>query len=370
MAKINVRSPYYIYKTETKLQSAVLNIWIYSGTQTTSRPAAATYSLSSFAINEAVNYEIAELVRDYMTYNADSYETPIVWVDYQLTKVVSGVTSTEALVANKGFYGFGYFEDGINPQNNLGLLQSNNTIVKLDDAPVYLPVDTSKVSDVSFYSNGQQVYNRTILSPNRSAAQIEYVTNTVSPADEFEDRVIDDEGTFEGSLCLNEFLSDVTLFPVDTIYINGTDGVDLIKVKSIEECKYQPLKISFINKFGALQDVWFFKRSNKDLSTSKESFKRNTLVANNYSLNKHQDKNLYKRGNEKMTLNTGYYPEVYNEVFKQMQLSEDAWIEINNEVLPINISDSSFSYKTSLNDKLIDYTVKIDFAFDTINNIR
>ena len=71
-----------------------------------------------------------------------------------------------------------------------------------------------------------------------------------------------------------------------------------------------------------------------------------------------------------MTLNTGYYPEVYNEVFKQMQLSEDAWIEINNEVLPINISDSSFSYKTSLNNKLIDYTVKIDFAFDTINNIR
>jgi len=53
-----------------------------------------------------------------------------------------------------------------------------------------------------------------------------------------------------------------------------------------------------------------------------------------------------------------------------MQLSEDAWIEINNEVLPINISDSSFSYKTNLNDKLINYTVQIDFAFDTINNIR
>ena len=305
-----------------------------------------------------------------MTYDASEYETPIVWVDYQIRKIVSGVSGFEPLSQNKGFYGYGYFEDGVNPQNDLGLLQSNNTIVKLDDAPVYLPVDTSKVSDVSFYSNGQQVYNRTILSPNRSAGQIEYVTNTVSPADEFEDRVIDDGGTFEGSLCLNEFLSDVTLFPVDTIYVNGTDGVDLIKVKSIEECKYQPLKISFINKFGALQDVWFFKRSNKDLSTKKESFKRNTLVANNYELDNHQQKNLFKIGNEKMTLNTGYYPEVYNEVFKQMQLSEDAWIEINNEVIPINISDSSFSYKTSLNDKLIDYTVKIDFAFDTINNIR
>ena len=370
MAKINVRSPYYVYLNETKLTFASIKIWIYSGVQTTSRPTLETYNLSALAVNNTINFEIAELVKDYMTYDASEYETPIVWVDYEITKTVSGSDTTLPIVLNKGFYGYGYFEDGVNPQNDLGLLQSNNTIVKLDDAPVYLPVDTSKVSDVSFYSNGQQVYNRTISNPNRSEGQIEYVTNTVSPADEFEDRVIDDGGTFEGSLCLNEFLSDVTLFPVDTIYVNGTDGVDLIKVKSIEECKYQPLKISFINKFGALQDVWFFKRSNKDLSTSKESFKRNTLVANNYELDNHQQKNLFKIGNEKMTLNTGYYPEVYNEVFKQMQLSEDAWIEINNEVLPINISDSSFSYKTSLNDKLIDYTVKIDFAFDTINNIR
>ena len=369
MAKINVRSPYYVYLNETKLTFASIKIWIYTGFEG-SRPTLETYNLSALAVDNTINFEIAELVKDYMTYDASDYETPIVWVDYEITKTVSGSDTTLPIVLNKGFYGYGYFEDGVNPQNNSGLLQSNNTIVKLDDAPVYLPVDTSKVSDVSFYSNGQQVYNRTILSPNRSEGQIEYVTNTVSPADEFEDRVIDDGGTFEGSLCLNEFLSDVTLFPVDTIYVNGVYGVDLIKVKSIEECKYQPLKISFINKFGALQDVWFFKRSNKDLSTKKESFKRNTLVANNYELDNHQQKNLFKIGNEKMTLNTGYYPEVYNEVFKQMQLSEDAWIEINNEVLPINISDSSFSYKTSLNDKLIDYTVKIDFAFDTINNIR
>jgi hypothetical protein len=45
-------------------------------------------------------------------------------------------------------------------------------------------------------------------------------------------------------------------------------------------------------------------------------------------------------------------------------------MEIDGNVLPVNVSDSSFSYKTSLNDKLINYTIKIDFAFDTINNIR
>ena len=370
MAKINARSPYYVYFTTDNLEAAELSIWIYSGTQTVSKPVTPTYVLNAVAINNEVNFEIAELIKDYITYDASEIETPIVWVDYQIRKIVSGQSGLEPLSLNKGFYGFGYFEDGVNPQNNLGLLQSNNIIVKLDDAPVYLAVDTSRVSNVLFYSNGQEVYKRNISSSTNSDLQIEYVTNTVSPSDEFKDRVLNEGGIFEDSLCLNEFLSELALFPVDTIYVNRIDGVDLIKVKNIEECKYEPLKISFINKFGALQGVWFFKRSNKDLNTSKESFKRNTLVANNYQIDKHQQKNLFKKGNEKMTLNSGYYPEEYNEVFRQMQLSEDAWIEINNEVLPINISDSSFSYKTILNDKLINYTVQIDFAFDTINNIR
>ena len=53
-----------------------------------------------------------------------------------------------------------------------------------------------------------------------------------------------------------------------------------------------------------------------------------------------------------------------------MQLSEDNWIEINNKTLPINVSGSSLAFKTQLNDKLINYTVEIEFAYDTINNIR
>jgi len=53
-----------------------------------------------------------------------------------------------------------------------------------------------------------------------------------------------------------------------------------------------------------------------------------------------------------------------------MQLSEDCWIEIDSKTLPMNVSSSSLSYKTHLNDKLINYTIEVDFAFDTINNIR
>jgi hypothetical protein len=53
-----------------------------------------------------------------------------------------------------------------------------------------------------------------------------------------------------------------------------------------------------------------------------------------------------------------------------MQLSEDCWIEVNNKTLPVNITSSELAYKTNLNDKLINYTINIEYAFDTINNIR
>lgn len=55
---------------------------------------------------------------------------------------------------------------------------------------------------------------------------------------------------------------------------------------------------------------------------------------------------------------------------RQLFQSEDIWIRDENKTLPVVVKDSSFTYKTSLNDKLVNYTVQFEFAFDGINNIR
>jgi len=372
MSKINTRSPYYITLTAPKLSSVNFDIWIYTGTKITDRTSGNLFRLSSTAIANTVTVEISELVSDYILSSFNGvYDSEIVWVDYRSQSVISGTAQAYTTFTTlKGFNGYGFFEDGANPQNLQSLLQSNTTILKLDDAPVNLAVDTSITTSVAFYANNEQVYTKTIASSNESDNQIEYVTNTTNGADDFEQRVLLDGGTFEGSMCLQEFTDDFTIFPVDTIYIDGTNGIEVVKVDNIQECKYQPYKVTFINKFGALQDLWFFKRTNETLTTKKEDFKRNIVVNGSYDTSRHQQKVLTKNGNEKLTLNTGYYPESYNDVFKQMQLSEDNWIEINNKTLPINVSGSSLAFKTQLNDKLINYTVEIDFAYDTINNIR
>ena len=377
MSKINVRSPYYVSVTATNLTSCKLELFIYTGTRgvgatDNDRPTTATYTLNSFAVNNICTFEIAELVRDYFDNEFDGdYATEIQWVDYRTTNTIQITEgSATSFTQLKGFYGYGFFEDGSNPTNNKAVLQSNTKIVKLDDAPAVIAVDTSLATQVTYQLSGAQVYTKAISTSTNSNAQIEYVTSGVNGSDEFEDRVIQAGGTFEGSDCLTNFTKEYTLFDFDTILVDSSLGVTKLTVQNESECKFTPLKITFINKYGTLQDIWFLKRSNEALSTKTEKFKKNIISGATYNISKHQDKTLTKNGKEKLTLNTGYYPEAYNDVFKEMQLSEDCWIEIDSKTLPIQVTSSSFAYKTQLNDKIINYTIEVEFAFDTINNIR
>ena len=75
-------------------------------------------------------------------------------------------------------------------------------------------------------------------------------------------------------------------------------------------------------------------------------------------------------GNESLVLNSGFVPEAMNDTFKELLLSQYVWIVRNGDTLPVNIEESALTFKTGLNDKLINYTINLKFAFDTINNIH
>ena len=58
-------------------------------------------------------------------------------------------------------------------------------------------------------------------------------------------------------------------------------------------------------------------------------------------------------------------------------LSEQVWLTrpkptnlLQTEVVPLNVRKSNMVQKTSLNERLIDYTFEFDMSFDYINNIR
>lgn len=339
MAKINVRSPYHIYITQANLTSAVLDLYIYTGTQTTSR-GAITYSLDSTAYSNKIDFEISELVRDYLDVTfSGSYASQMVWVDYQITRSInSAAIAADTLVALSAFDGYGYFEEGVNPQlSSTDLMQSNTIMYVPTGGDVVVPVNQNDIDNVKFYKGGV-IQSTTTIAPIvlTDANEIRYATDA----------------------------------DIDEIDVYNGVSTTTIEVVNVDSCKHTPYKITFINKWGVEQDLYFFKRTDKTLTTSSNKYKSNTLIDGTYSVSKHQSRTLNKQGKEKLVLNSGFVDEQMNEVFTQLMLSEKVWILYDAQTLPIEITSSSLGYKTQLNDRLINYTISLDFAFDKINSIR
>ena len=111
--------------------------------------------------------------------------------------------------------------------------------------------------------------------------------------------------------------------------------------------------------------------------TKRESYKSNILnlqQGDDYNIYEHTKRDFNISANESMTLSSGFLSESYNEVFKQLMLSEKVWItnrtDTSEKVLPINIKTSDITYKTSLNDKLVEYTIEFDNSYNVLNDIR
>ena len=167
-------------------------------------------------------------------------------------------------------------------------------------------------------------------------------------------------------------LSDGDTIVVSTAKVNYVQ-TKTITLREICEPKYDFLEVIFYNKYGALQILPFHKKSTESIKINPESYKRNLMDFVNdptYSKEKHQIRQFHVTGKESIQINTGFIDESYNEVMKQLMLSEQTWIYDGTEVKPITLNTKSLQYKTSVNDKLINYTIDFEYSFNKINDIR
>ena len=436
--KINTRSPFYVKVSNASLASATLELYIYTGVLTTNKPASAQYTITKNEIsgNNYVVFEISELVRDYIEieFNGE-YDSQTVWVEADIVTTISGTatgtdsdklidstasftstvsvgdiavdsqgnignvvsvdsdtqltldntifTTGEAYEINQelntdyiAFDGYGYFEEGINPELSRTYLQSNYKISRPSDTNLRVPVFTEDTDSVSFLYKGEVKRVQTVSSSTNTNAQIEYITVSGSDnTDTYKERVLADGGTFEDNSLLDAFLDAVDIGLVDELYINSNSGTEVIKISQEPCTKYEPYKVTFVNKFGALQDMWFSLKSTESLNTTGETYKANVVDFSTltYATYKPQVAQYNKLGKESITLNTNYISEDYNEVIKQLMMSEQVWITKitdTEEVLAVIPKTQNVTYKTSLNDRLVQYTVDFEYAFDKINTVR
>lgn len=380
MARINTRSPYWFSINETGLSYGILKLYVYTG-NSSNVPTEPTYTIRKSVLSgqETLHFEVSELVRDELDTIFDgNYTGQTVWVKALLYAYdEDNVELSDDGYTLPAFDGYSYFEENGADESNLMI--TNRELFVLEDNTFRIPIYTGlNAPTVVFYKDGEIIASETFSFDQDSANQIKYVSIYGDDAnwDTFEERVMEDGGVdFENSSCLQSFFNNYSIGAVDKIEVSGGNKIETVKVNVLEECKYEPKKVTFINKFGALQDMYFFKKAVKNMTVEKESYKSNILNSSmQYSRSSHVNRDFNIIGKESITLSSGFLSEEYNEVFKQMMLSEKVWVtnvkDGVEQVLPINVSTSDMTYKTSLNDKLVEYTIEFQNSYDTINNIR
>lgn len=356
MANIALRSPQFKYKSipASGSLSCICTITI-DGTL--------RYTLTkNVEPSTTVQFEISELCRDYLEITYDSFFVPntvdIVTV-LQRNDGLNGSgtnTGSPSTFTDVGFEAYGTYEDGANPElpdNTILISKSTTNAVinrvtstggTLESTQCLVPLGVSFDSVI----NANRV---TILYPTGIGYSGVVATMTAG--------VVGTQIFSQGATTIDGYPNSVIARVNCTKYGNGNE-------------------ITFINKFGVQQVLWFFLKKDKSMARKNEGYKSNTItypttsIPASYSIQNAPNKVFNTQAKQTHKLSSGYYPEGLNEYFEQLLLSEYVWLKLESSTvrIPVNVKTSSIKFKSSVNDRLIEYTIDFEEAFDYINNIR
>jgi len=159
-------------------------------------------------------------------------------------------------------------------------------------------------------------------------------------------------------------VSDATTDDYITVSWKG----ELLTIIIKDEYRFDPMEVHFINKMGAQQSFTFFKEQKSSLKVTDNVFESNIGQPSSGS---HQFLRYNVQARTSITASTGFITESENETIKQLMLSERVWMRtIDDDVfVPLNITTTNAKFKTRQKDRLINYDITFDVAYNEINNV-
>ena len=375
---IRTRSPFFIrtpQEADTNLSYFQINITVFGGLSSSTEicdDLYATYSLQKkpLGAENSVSFDISEIVNDHIeqiftgTYSTSSAKSSI-WVTVATSPRQSDGTLIGSTITSNTYLaqeGYNKFKEGVNYTTEPTAMISSNYIQYHLGSTVTIPVNVERVTSIQWRSG-----------------------TGVRETDSFTDN-----GNQNQKIQYAQFTSTTLLDNVLVTYDSGSTST--ITLAPTEECKYPVNKITFVNRWGAMQDLFFFKKSVDSLENRSESFNRSifearsvhldppeevgqdcqeTLTFNTYSTTAHAKKTFNANATESIVLNSGFVNELMNPYFEELMVSENIWLtDSSANIYPVNLKDSSFTKKTGLNDRLINYTMNFEKSFALVNNIR
>ena len=373
--QINVRSPFYVEQA-TSEPVIQLNVRIWRGGTILQRPAAATYTLEKESIDGYAIFEISELIRDYCEQGDSIYALNTVWVETEIQDFTLSALTIEQYLATEGYTihtesvqksGDAFTDSFVMlPKDMYG----NYRITGAAGETSLVQIMTNATDYVSWnvtenYLVGSPVsyaYTPVLIGSSNTIIQTLLLTdNTVS---------VDFDLNGETSTLYHDLFN---CNKYNTPIAANSVGYDRPQYYNAELSR--PVVLNYVNKYGAKNSFAFTLKHTEDITSTSESFKRN--VVNYENLNginvQHASRKIVKASKQSFTINTDYINEYYVKQLEELILSEYVWASIphiSSSLVPVTIMDKKIAKKNHLNDKLIQYTFKVEIARDYINTIR
>jgi len=407
---VGARSPIFITANYSSLSSSLtdveLEIFIWNGSRS-SKPATATYTLfrDVFA-GQDVSFDISKFVQEYITndysgFDADdiSYapDGSVYWVqvDYEVNyenkaqppTTVNDTGSTDIFEVSNGYH---IFIEAANKEVNKGFASVNVEKYIKDSGDEVVPVYLGK------WGEGYDIYwaykDRVLADggtveggsacANIGLHQVEVLTdggyNIDMPITEADLQNVQPEGRVLLLPCGVSNLEEWVQTEGETIVgvyrtwyelnLKDKDGTTLDTRRFYPQCesKYTPSVIQFVNKNGVWESVTFFKRSSEQVQTRTSEYRRSLGSSSSAGFTYDTEAEQYKRFNtnyrNSLSVNTGWVGEDYSELMTQLLASE----RVLYDGKPVNVVTNSIQLQKSIDEKTINYTIDLQYAYDTI----
>jgi len=351
-----------------------------------------------FDVSNIVSSYLSQTDIDHAAGTATDNERTVVNVQVKFREFttsggIASVTATSNTI--QGYDGYTEFVDGVNATSATGVMTSGSSIQYIQEGQAMtIGVVPSLVNGMRVeYSDGQTAVNDiadfgavnstdstdklwflpagpanlndSVIDPKpEDISDLLYydlsLGNLISTA--YAQRVKADGGIIEALACLDTALLEL-----------GVDDAEYTtRLYPTCEPRYTPITIAYQNKYGAWDYIVALKKSTTSTATTKERYETNvgTIGSSTWTYDPataSPTKTFNNFGRDSITLNTGFLNDGYNQMVKEMLLSDAVYL-VEQERYVI-LRDTQVEYKTSLNDNLVQYTFNFEYAAQVKNRV-
>lgn len=357
MIAVNLKSPFIISVNETGQIGSKVEVFIWKfGESVPASPQwtmkkdipTATQLKNEYEISQKIRYSLNIVAPSLVTTPANEANDFYCFFRVKRYKYTGSYTLLDT-TDYVGVDGYTLFENGVNYTNSNNLQPLFNI-----DLPVnYFRNGVINYVNYLFNHNGTD----TILVEYTKLSGTNAVTNNILTSS-------DTAGVYLKKIPITKSSVNYYNGNICNIKVNGSI-VSAFQSIPIEEIRYTPVRVDFINRFGGWQSMTFFKVRRDTITVNGKEY-ANLQQSSNYNVQIGQRKAFDKNGTLSIKLNSGFVDENFDELIQDLLLSEVVLLDN----LPVLVKTNSVEKFRHLTTKNINYAIDFEHAFNLLNDVK